>query len=140
MAAIVPPPGDVEFGDVDLHFGRLMTRLAGGDHPALAAAAALASRATGNGDICVRLANYAGRALPMLELTAPALDVWTRLLRDSGIVGLPGEVRPLVLDDAGRLYLYRYWDYEKRLADDLLARAHDVEDVDVALLRAGLDR
>ena len=56
------------------------------------------------------------------------------------VVGAPGEFRPLVLDEAGRLYLYRYWDYEKRLADDLLARAHDADDVDEALLREGLER
>ena len=140
MATIIPPAGEFEFGDVDLHFGRLMTRLAGVDRPELAAAAALASRATGQGDICVRLADYAGRAVPALDLTAPALDTWTRLLRASGVVGLPGEFQPLVLDEAGRLYLYRYWDYEKRLADDLLARAHDVDEVDEALLRIGLDR
>jgi exodeoxyribonuclease V alpha subunit len=140
MASNETAAGDIEFGDVDLHFARLMTRLAGGAHPALAAAAALASRATGNGDVCVRLADYAGHTLPKLDLTAPALEDWTRLLRDSGMVGSPGEFQPLVLDEAGRLYLYRYWDYEKRLAEELLARAHDVDDVDTGLLRSGLDR
>jgi len=140
MAAGIPSAGDVEFGDIDLHFGRLMTRLAGAEDPELAAAAALASRATGNGDVCVRLAEFAGRALPKLELAAPPLGEWIALLRASGVVGVPGDFRPLVLDEAGRLYLYRYWDYEKRLADDLLARAHDVEDVDEKLLKAGLAR
>ena len=140
MASIVQPAGELDFGDVDLHFGRLSARLAGAERPELAAAAALASRATGNGDICVRLADYAGRALPGLGLTAPPLEEWTRRLRDSGVVGLPGEFMPLVLDEAGRLYLYRYWDYEKRLAEELLARARDAEDVDEALLRKGLDR
>ena len=143
MASIAPVTAsmsDVEFADIDLHFARLTTRLAGAERGELTAAAALASRATGNGDICVRLADYAGRALPQLELTAPPLDDWMRLLRDSGVVGLPGEFQPLVLDEAGRVYLYRYWDYEKRLADDLLARARDADHVDEALLRAGLER
>jgi exodeoxyribonuclease V alpha subunit len=140
MATTIPTAGEGEFGHVDLHFGRLMTRLAGADRPELAAAAAIASRATGNGDICVRLADYAGRAVPAFDLTAPALDTWTRLLRASAVVGRPGEFQPLVLDEAGRLYLYRYWEYEKRLADDLLRRAHDADDVDEALLRTGLER
>jgi len=140
MAAAVLPASEVEFGDIDLHFGRLMTRLAGAERAELAAAAALASRATGNGDICVRLADFAGRALPQLGVSAPPLAEWMRLLHESAVVGTPGVFRPLVLDDAGRLYLYRYWDYEKRLADDLLARARDAGDVDEALLRSGLER
>jgi exodeoxyribonuclease V alpha subunit len=61
-----------------------------------------------------------------------------RALRDSPVVARPGELRPLVLDDAGRLYLYRYWEYEKRLAEDLLTRALAPVEIDDALLRAGL--
>ena len=40
------------------------------------------------------------------------------LLLGSGMVGTPGDVKPLplVLDDGGRLYSYRYFDYERRLA------------------------
>ena len=34
------------------------------------------------------------------------------------MVGRPGDYRPLILDGT-RLYLYRYWDFEKRLADTL---------------------
>jgi exodeoxyribonuclease V alpha subunit len=139
--------GDAEFSDVDLHFSRLMMRLAGSERPELALAAALASRATGEGDVCVRLAEFAGHpfALSLLkdersEQTAPALEDWMRILREQAAVGAPGDFRPLVLDDAGRLYLYRYWDYEKRLADELLARAQDAQGVDEKLLKAGLNR
>lgn len=138
--ALAAPRDDNPFSDVDLHFGRLMARLAGSERPELALAAALASRATGEGDVCVRLADFAGRSVPGFELTAPALDDWTGLLREHTVVGAPGDFRPLVLDDAGRLYLYRYWDYEKRLAEELLARAQDADGVDEALLRAGLAR
>lgn len=153
-----PASVELEFSDIDLHFGRLMQRLANAERPALEMAAALASHATGNGDVCVRLAEFAGRALPALgpsvtrpdsqggtrsdaeNFIAPALDAWMALLRDCTVVGAPGDFRPLVLDDAGRLYLHRYWAYEKCLADDLLARAEDAADIDEALLRDGLKR
>ncbi|HYH41795.1 MAG TPA: exodeoxyribonuclease V subunit alpha [Burkholderiales bacterium] len=148
----MPAPRDdsFTFADVDLHFARLMTRLAASERPELALAAALASRATGEGDVCVRLADFAGHPFVLSPsmgereagetLIAPALDDWTRLLREHTVVGSPNDFRPLVLDDAGRLYLYRYWDYEKRLAEELLARAQDADGVDETLLRKGLAR
>jgi exodeoxyribonuclease V alpha subunit len=84
-------------------------------------------------------------ALTSPESTTPAaralsLDEWIARLRGSPVVGRPGEFRPLILDDEGRLYLYRYWDYERRLAESLLALAGDASNVDEAQLRAGLDR
>ncbi|MEA3156965.1 MAG: exodeoxyribonuclease alpha subunit [Betaproteobacteria bacterium] len=136
--------GEVELSDLDRHFGALMMRLSGHDDPQLGFAASLASRATGNGDVCVRLEEFAGRvvdtAVHPFDLIAPALKEWVQSLRRSSVVGQPGDFRPLVLDDKNRLYLYRYWDYEKRLADNVLARAVDADDVDGSLLREGLAR
>jgi exodeoxyribonuclease V alpha subunit len=134
---------DDQFGDIDRHFGRLIARLSRREDPGLVAAASLASRATGSGDVCVDLAQFAGHAVPGCSITAPALGEWIASLRNSPAVGRPGEFRPLVLDESGRLYLYRYWDYEQRLAQNLLARAagaDGVDGVDGELLRAGLVR
>jgi len=134
-------PGEEErLRGLDRHFGRLLARLCGRDDPGLHAAAALASRATSHGDVCVDLAEHAGRAIPGLDFTAPALPEWMAQLRDTGAVGRPGEFRPLVLDQAGRLYLHRYWAYEAQLAADLLQLACDADHVDLDLLRAGLER
>jgi exodeoxyribonuclease V alpha subunit len=47
----------------------------------------------------------------------------------------PGDPTPLVLDDAGRLYLQRYWAYERLLAGALLARARMRPAVDASRLR-----
>jgi exodeoxyribonuclease V alpha subunit len=136
-----PSMPDAQPSDIDRHFGRLIARLSGRDDPRLVTAASLASFSTGNGDICVDLAEFAGHAVPGCEIAAPALDEWIAALRSSSAVGRPGDFRPLILDDSARLYLYRYWDYEKRLAEDLIARATGgAEEVDVALLRAGLAR
>ena len=108
-------------------------------------AAALASHATGQGDICVNLRQWAwrwgaGSATPTLS-AAPPIGDWLEVLRASSVVGRPGERHPLILDRRGRLYLYRYWGYEQQLAGDLLERASAAaDDVDQARLRADLDR
>ncbi|MGQ0749041.1 MAG: exodeoxyribonuclease V subunit alpha [Betaproteobacteria bacterium] len=125
---------------LEAHFARFLARLAGAEDAALRAAAVLACRATSNGDVCVRLDDYAGRAIEGLDITAPSLRDWIALLRRSPVVGMPEDFRPLVLDDDGRLYLYRYWQYESQLARDLLDRACDADDVDPDLLRDGLER
>src|SRR5690349_12126779 len=140
IAATAPRGGDLEFSDIDLKFGRFMARLGRCDRPELVAAAALASRATASGDVCVQLSEFAAHALPTLDLTTPDLSSWVESLRACPVIGAPGEFRPLVLDEKGRLYLYRYWEYEKRLADNILARAVDADDVDEKLLRKGLKR
>ncbi|HEY4743833.1 MAG TPA: AAA family ATPase, partial [Desulfuromonadaceae bacterium] len=72
-------------------------------------------------------------------LRTPAATAWRTALAPCTTVGQPGAYTPLVLDDAGRLYLHRAWDHEQSLADGILARCTAVP-VDEQLLRAGLDR
>lgn len=50
------------------------------------------------------------------------LGVAEEALRACAMVGQPGEFKPLILDEAGRFYLHRYWRYEHRLAQVLRAR------------------
>ncbi|MCU0809162.1 MAG: exodeoxyribonuclease V subunit alpha [Candidatus Contendobacter sp.] len=142
--------------DLDLHFARLMARLASENSPlplgeglgvreSLELAAALASHATGQGDICVNLRQWARRwTLVAGETPAfvpPPTSEWLGNLRASPVVGRPGQRHPLVLDRRGRLYLYRYWEYEHQLAEYLLRRAGETPaTVDEARLRADLDR
>ncbi|MDF9391409.1 MULTISPECIES: exodeoxyribonuclease V subunit alpha [Methylococcus] len=85
-------------------------------------AAFLASFATTEGHVCTDLAELAE------DFPQHGPESLRTLLLGSGVVGAPqGEPRPLVLDDEGRLYLYRYFDYERRLASALrrLARGRD---------------
>ena len=112
--------------DLDIHLADLLVRLSGGDDPRLRLAAALVSHRTGEGHVCADLAATAGR--PIVEgvadaPVAPDLAAWTAALRVSAVVGSDADDTPLVLDGAGRLYLRRYWAYERTLVDDLLARA-----------------
>jgi len=84
---------------------------------ALRAAARATSLATASGHVCTYLADIVAAGDSLDE---PALR--TALL-ESGMVGT-AEVpatHPLILDDDGRLYLHRYFDYERRLAHRLMA-------------------
>jgi len=120
------------FSDLDRHFGRFMEKLSGGNNPAIFLAAALTSRSSREGHICLDLTGFAGKQLlpgapDALEETegetfremrgspppvCPPLSIWEGILRESPVVGLPGEYKPLILGNKVRLYLYRYWFYE----------------------------
>ncbi len=128
--------------DLDRSFGRLMERLSDSRDGALALAAALVSRASAEGDICLELSRLAGGPVPggQTALRCPTLKQWISMLRESPVVGAPGDWRPLILDGT-RLYLYRHWDAEQGLARFLLERSQvPAPGVDIALLREGLAR
>ncbi len=134
------------FSELDIHFAKLMTRLSEHELPGLFLAAALVSRATSEGHVCLDLSSLEGKPLmdddpDLLSITCPNLSQWSEILISSSVVGRPGDYRPLILDDRSRLYLYRYWDYEKKLADDLKARsAAEVNTHDSQLLKDRLSR
>ena len=79
-----------------------------------------ASRATAEGHVCVPLAVLARR------FEASSAEVRAALfasgMASDGSQGAAA-LRPLVIDGQGRLYLARYYDYERRLARSLVAHA-----------------
>ncbi len=83
---------------------------------AVRAAAHAVSVATSNGHVCVALHELATGGGP-----ADAAG-WRQTLLASGIVGTPEAPAsfPLILDVGDRLYLHRYFDYERRLAARLM--------------------
>ena len=123
-------------------FARLMARLAGSGDGSVALAAALTSRASAEGDICLDLARLAGGSISAGEtaVRCPDLEPWVRSLRKSPVVGAPGDWRPLVLDGT-RLYLYRHWDAEQSLARFLRERSQaPAPGVDMSRLQEGIGR
>ncbi|CAE6818304.1 AAA family ATPase [Paraburkholderia aspalathi] len=85
-----------------------------------ARAAFAASRATAEGHVCLPLAVLARR------FDASSAEVRAALFA-SGMASDGSQsaaaLRPLVVDGQGRLYLARYYDYERRLARSLVAHA-----------------
>jgi exodeoxyribonuclease V alpha subunit len=131
--------------DLDRHFARWIGELSGDASGPLALAAALASQRLGEGDACVDLARFAGGRLfaaPQAQdgLPAPDLPAWIDALRVSAAVGTPQNPdRPLILEGT-RLYLARYWHFEKTLADGLHRLASTPVSVDLHRLEAVLNR
>jgi len=84
---------------------------------ALRLAARAASLDTASGHVCTYLADIAAAAAKLDER-----ELRNALLA-SGMVGTPQApgAYPLILDDDGRIYLHRYFDYERRLARRLMA-------------------
>ena len=133
------------FSEMDIHFAGLMHKLSDSDSPAVFMAAALVSRATSEGHICLDLSSLPSEGPiqdPALRNFVPdSPSQWGEILLSSGVVGTPGEYKPLILDESLRLYLQRYWHYEKTLADDIRDRAsRDIENIDWGLLKRGLER
>lgn len=131
---------------LDFHFATFMGTLSGNDVPEFTLAAALVSKFTEEGHICLDLSSLEGKPLVIAKdgnewVICPKLSTWRAILEASPVVGAPGDYRPLILDDKARLYLYRYWEYEKKLADVIRSRVDNrVEEIDIPRLREGLDR
>ena len=135
------------FNSTDRHFASLMERLAGGNSPALTLASALTSRWLAEGQACLPLNQVAGQPNPptgfdgATQVNCPPQAEWEAQLRATSVVGRPGEVKPLILDDSGRLYLQRYWRYEQDVAGELLKRlTGPPSGMDQALLAGTLKR
>lgn len=100
----------------------------------LEAAAYQVSLAVSSGDVCLSLDEMAD------EPNVPNSETVRQILLESGVIASahdPGNA-PLVLDDDNRLYLHRYFDYERTLAQRLVA-IHGTKPVDTARIRPLLD-
>ncbi|NTV12960.1 MAG: exodeoxyribonuclease V subunit alpha [Desulfobulbaceae bacterium] len=128
---------------LDRYFGRFISRFSGDCRHAFWGAA-LVSMATRDGHSCLELREWAGRGALLGEglqpLLIPLLSEWCEGLSASPAVGDGDDCTPLVL--AGeRLYLARYWGYEKSVAEWLGARGGESPlSCEETLLIAGLSR
>ena len=135
----------------DAELASVLGEIAGETDSAVLLGAAFAAQAVQAGHTCADLRRLSRRKWqdkegnPLEGVELPAADAWLAALGASRLVdGEAGDSdapRPLVLDSAGRLYLRRYFDYERRLAEALLARAENAPGpIDAALLRSGIER
>jgi len=131
------------FEPIDRHFAMFLQGLDRDNSGGLAMAAALVSRATRQGHICIDLHRFSGRPLVPgsgSNSGCPHIDSWVEQLKKSRAVGAPGEYKPLILDEKARLYLYKYWEYENRCAQILTRMSSQEIDIDQTILKSGLSR
>ncbi|MBU4002370.1 MAG: exodeoxyribonuclease V subunit alpha [Proteobacteria bacterium] len=131
---------------IDFHFALFLGGLSGSASFPVMLAGALTIHATGSKHVCLYLPDYAEKNLGVSKdghqsLQCPGLAQWRKTLRECSLVGFPGEVKPLILDHQDRLYLYRYWEYETILADEIRKRAESsLLPVDMERLKNSLSR
>lgn len=124
--------GSGGLAEIDRQFAAFIDRLEGRQCPELYQAAVLVSQATRQGNICLDLRNAAAMFFAAGQSSQPPtlppdISAWPEKLRQCATVGKPGDYAPLILDNQARLYLYRYWEYESSLAENIRRRAGDQE-------------
>jgi exodeoxyribonuclease V alpha subunit len=113
-----------EIDSIDQHFGDFVMRLSPGCEKGVFLAAALTSLATREGHTCLELPAWEGGkviAASGRSYQVPELQRWLQEVSLSPAVGTPEDLTPLVHDDH-RLYLRRYWEYEKDIAEFVIER------------------
>lgn len=130
------------FASIDLHFAAYITGLSKSEDPLIFAAAAMASVSVRQGHSCCDLNVFQGKTFsdffqtivseneilePGTDLIFPSLETFRSVLQPPWGISLSHDSDeqtaanlPLILDPAGRLYLNRYFFYEKELAARLL--------------------
>jgi len=146
-----------------------MGRITNEADPLVLLGAAVASRFTSAGHVCADIGRIAGNRIETQDLNSfdnssgtdfrlsacrwPPLKMWVEALNKSiaqkGMIGDGVRATPLVFEPdfelnfkkSGRLYLSRYWDFQKRLVNQLKQRAGlQVDDVHQEALEKGLKR
>ena len=102
------------------------------------------SMATSDGHVCLSLAELAAALAQVLGSAPACAPDFASLRHDllaSGLVGTPDcpGALPMILDDDDRLYLHRYFDYERRLARRLMRAAGTAPTLVDAATRKRLD-
>lgn len=117
---------DPEIISFDSHLAGFLCRHSLSESPILFLTIAFMSSKLRDGHICIDLGEFELTSCPKISDTDsntnfPSLDKWKEVLLESGITGIPGEYKPLILDN-NRLYFYRRWNNERAVAEFLLSR------------------
>ncbi len=111
------------FSNFDYHFARFICNLCKTENPNLFLSAALTTQALRDGHVCCNLQEHAGRQFQTAvgPITLPGSSELIEEISRFPVIGTPGQYCPLILENT-RLYLYRYWNYEQKLAQSILSR------------------
>ena len=131
----------LSFSNFDYHFARFICKLCKTDNQNLFLSAALTTQALRDGHVCCNLEEHARQQFQTTvgPITLPDSSQLIEEIRSFPVIGAPGQYCPLILENS-RLYLYRYWNYEQKLAQSILSRTGQkneiVYDENAALIRS----
>ncbi|MBP7460101.1 MAG: exodeoxyribonuclease V subunit alpha [Candidatus Delongbacteria bacterium] len=126
----------VKLNEIDYYFAQFIRGLAEEEGELLFHTAIQLSHSRCEGHICLYLDSVSGRSYRFVcpwnrqefEFTFPTVSDWVSGLTTSRVVGNPDDaIRPLILEE-NRLYLQRYWNYERELAVNLVAMSRECRD------------
>ena len=130
--------------DIALHFAGLLHRLDPNADESVLLAGALAGERVISGEVCIDLVRLASSTVFDSDdapgMSTPDLDVWQQALKSSPLISDGTATAPLVITPDGCLYLYRYFELERRLAELIVQRTQicDVS-IDSTQLEAALE-
>ncbi len=104
------------FSELACQFAKFIERQDKNGDDLLVLTAALLSEAVSQGHVCLNLAQVGQLGNDLDDVLPQHVDEWVTRLRQSHLIGQPGELTPLVLTESGLLYLYRYWQDEQHVA------------------------
>ena len=143
------------FSNLDYYFADTILKIAKEKDQIIKFSAALVSKISRDGHICLDIEQMADQSIVLSEqnifinhnnnsdsqtkFKLPSKIKWIKALKSSQIIGSDCNC-PLVLDPNNRLYLARYFDYQKRIVANILQRIkYQKPDIDLPLLNAQLD-
>jgi len=129
------------FSHLDVHFAEFMQKLDGRNDTGIFLAAASVSSSNRQGHICLDVEGIADQPLlSEYDLYYPRKETWIEKLRTSPAVGMACDFKPLILDGSSKLYLHRYFEYQKDLVQFIKNRVSDRIDPEISGLQESLNR
>jgi exodeoxyribonuclease V alpha subunit len=114
------------FSELACQFARYIERVDTSNDELVALTAGLLTEAVSQGHVCLNLSQMNTLFHNVKHLLPDEFSQWQTRLKQSNVVGSRGEYRPLIMDDNGLLYLYRYWHDEQNVASAIKLRSADI--------------
>ena len=117
--------------NLDYYFANTLLEISNEDNPILKLSAALVSKTSRDGNICFDISHNANKTILLsdnqadsdrqIKIKFPGENQWVKALKSSIVVGKDSNF-PLVLDADHKLYLAKYFDYQKRIVQNITQR------------------
>ena len=110
------------FSELACQFSAYIERVDKDNDLLVALTAGLLTEAVSQGHVCLNLNQSHALFQSVRNLLPDEFSKWQSRLKQSNVVGAGDDYRPLILDDNGLLYLYRYWHDEQNSAREIKQR------------------